>query len=95
MGISVVILLPKIIVAQGLSMCLHKVFDYLLQICLNKGVKYVVSPYESDAQIAYLVRNGYADLAITEDSDLLVYGCKKVRLVCYWSVCCVYTVSLL
>lgn len=49
-----------------------------LQICINQGVKYVVSPYESDAQISFLVGNGYASLAITEDSDLLVYGCQKV-----------------
>jgi exonuclease-1 len=42
-------------------------------------VKYVVSPYESDAQIAFLLKNGYADVAVTEDSDLLVYGCEKVR----------------
>lgn len=37
-----------------------------------------MSPYESDAQIAFLVNNGYADFAITEDSDLLAYGCEKV-----------------
>ena len=32
----------------------------------------MVSPCESDAQIAYLVTKGWADFAITEDSDLLV-----------------------
>ena len=37
-----------------------------------------MSPYESDAQITFLVNNGYADLAITEDSDILAYGCKEV-----------------
>jgi exonuclease-1 len=41
-------------------------------------VAYIVSPYESDAQLAFLVKQGYADVAITEDSDLLVYGCKEV-----------------
>ena len=40
---------------------------------------YIVSPYESDAQIAFLLSKGYADFAMTEDSDLLAYGCKKVR----------------
>lgn len=37
-----------------------------------------MSPYEADAQIAFLLKNGHADLAITEDSDLLAYGCKEV-----------------
>jgi hypothetical protein len=48
------------------------------QVCLSQGVTYIVSPYESDAQLAFLVKQGYADFAITEDSDLLVYGCKEV-----------------
>lgn len=39
---------------------------------------YVVAPYEADAQLAYLERVGIVDGIITEDSDLLVFGCKKV-----------------
>lgn len=50
-----------------------------MKICLAEEVKYIVSPYESDAQIAYLLSSGEADFALTEDSDLLVFGCKKVR----------------
>ncbi|VDO03077.1 unnamed protein product [Rodentolepis nana] len=42
------------------------------------GVDCIVAPYESDAQLAYLVQAGYADLVITEDSDLLLFGCKQV-----------------
>ncbi len=38
----------------------------------------MVVPYEADAQIAFLVQNEHADFAISEDSDLLAYGCKKV-----------------
>lgn len=53
--------------------------SFMFQLCLCQRVKYVVSPYESDAQIAFLLKNGYADVAVTEDSDLLVYGCEKVR----------------
>ncbi|XP_068712858.1 exonuclease 1-like [Montipora foliosa] len=49
-----------------------------ISICLSEDVKYIVAPYESDAQIASLIFNGFADFAITEDSDLLAYGCKKV-----------------
>lgn len=43
-----------------------------------ENVPYVVAPYEADAQLAYLERIGLVDGIITEDSDLLVYGCQKV-----------------
>lgn len=41
-------------------------------------MEFVVAPYEADAQMTYMVREGIADLAITEDSDLIVYGCPIV-----------------
>ena len=44
-----------------------------------ENVQYIVSPYEADAQMAYMVEKGQVDFAITEDSDLLAYGCKKVQ----------------
>lgn len=44
-----------------------------------EGVEYVVAPYEADAQLCFLEREGYVDGIITEDSDLLVFGCKQVR----------------
>ena len=37
------------------------------------------APYETDAQIAFLVKNGHCDFAISEDSDLLPYGCKEIK----------------
>ena len=46
---------------------------------LKRGkVDYVVSPYESDAQLAFLYKSKMVDLVITEDSDLLPYGVEKV-----------------
>lgn len=42
------------------------------------NVKFVVAPYEADAQLAYLVKASLADIVITEDSDLLAYGCPEV-----------------
>ena len=42
------------------------------------SVDYIVSPYEADAQLAYLSLNGFVDAVITEDSDALVYGCQRV-----------------
>lgn len=50
----------------------------VVQKCREEQIDYIVAPFEADAQIAYLVNHGIADYAITEDSDLLVFGCKKV-----------------
>ncbi|KAG7390541.1 Rad2 nuclease [Phytophthora pseudosyringae] len=43
-----------------------------------QNVPYVVAPYEADAQLAFLVKNGLADGVITEDSDCLPFGCQTV-----------------
>ena len=40
----------------------------------------MVAPYEADAQLAYLERVGLVTGIITEDSDLLVFGCRNVLL---------------
>ncbi|KAI8815068.1 PIN domain-like protein [Cladochytrium replicatum] len=42
------------------------------------NVEFVVSPYEADAQLAFLIKNGHIDAVMTEDSDLLVFGCQQV-----------------
>jgi len=46
--------------------------------CRKKGVDCIVAPYEADAQLAYLMKTGIVQAIISEDSDLLVYGCQKV-----------------
>ena len=38
----------------------------------------MVSPYESDSQIAKLYTLGLADCVITEDSDLVIYGVRTI-----------------
>ncbi|EYC36416.1 hypothetical protein Y032_0898g2933 [Ancylostoma ceylanicum] len=43
-----------------------------------KNVDVLVSPYESDAQLAFLVNEGLADVVVTEDSDLIAFGCEKI-----------------
>src|SRR5258708_16703598 len=49
-----------------------------LQMLKVHGVSFVVAPYEADAQLTFLEKNGIVDGIITEDSDLLVFGCKLV-----------------
>ena len=41
-------------------------------------MQFCVAPYEADAQMAYLAKAGLVDVIITEDSDLLAYGCPEV-----------------
>lgn len=42
------------------------------------NVDIVVAPYEADAQLAYLVQEKLVDAVITEDSDLIVFGCEMI-----------------
>lgn len=42
------------------------------------GVPYVVAPYEADAQLVYLERQGIINAIVSEDSDLLVFGAKRL-----------------
>ncbi|XP_057305844.1 exonuclease 1-like isoform X2 [Hydractinia symbiolongicarpus] len=46
--------------------------------CCTLNVKCIVAPYEADAQLAYLMKEGITQLTISEDSDLLLYGCHRV-----------------
>lgn len=65
--------------------CLQRCIDIspdmalnLMNACRARGVDCIVAPYEADAQLAYLNKCGIAQLIITEDSDLLLFGCDKV-----------------
>ncbi|KAG8719437.1 Rad2 nuclease [Ceratobasidium sp. 394] len=50
----------------------------LIKALRAEAVPYVVAPYEADAQLAYLEREGIVDGIVTEDSDLVIFGCKNV-----------------
>ena len=41
-------------------------------------MEFIVAPFEADAQMAYLAVNGLVHSVITEDSDMLPYGCPRV-----------------
>lgn len=53
--------------------------SFLNQVARARGVDCIVAPYEADAQLAYLTKCHLAQAVITEDSDLLAFGCKKVH----------------
>ena len=50
----------------------------LIEELKRHNIKYVVAPYEADAQMAYLERKGLIHGVLSEDSDLLVFGVKRL-----------------
>lgn len=50
----------------------------LIKECHKMKVDCIVAPYESDAQLAFFNVKGIAEFVITEDSDLILFGCSKV-----------------
>lgn len=46
----------------------------LILLLKKMKIQYIVSPYESDAQMTYLCKINYTQGIITEDSDLIVYS---------------------
>ncbi|KMZ82553.1 hypothetical protein PVIIG_05130 [Plasmodium vivax India VII] len=62
---------------QALSVS-KEIINTVIQFCRTKNIDYIISPFEADAQLSYLCRMGYISCAISEDSDLLVYGCPRV-----------------
>ncbi|ROW00283.1 hypothetical protein VSDG_03493 [Cytospora chrysosperma] len=51
---------------------------HLIDELKKDGIPYVVAPYEADAQLVYLERSGFISGIISEDSDLLVFGAKRL-----------------
>ncbi|KAL1318425.1 exonuclease 1 [Arachis ipaensis] len=54
----------------------------LIQTLRSESIEFVVAPYEADAQLAYMsnleVEKGGIAAVITEDSDLIAYGCPAI-----------------
>ncbi|GAV53183.1 hypothetical protein ZYGR_0AI04660 [Zygosaccharomyces rouxii] len=50
------------------------VIDY----CKTQNMPYVVAPFEADAQMVYLEKNGFIQGILSEDSDLLIFGCRRL-----------------
>lgn len=56
----------------------HAMALQLIQVCRSMNVDCIVAPFEADGQLAYLSLHRIADYVITEDSDLMVFGCGKI-----------------
>jgi exonuclease 1 len=56
----------------------HSMALKLIQECRKRNVDCIVAPYEADAQLAYLNVKNIAQYVITEDSDLVLFGCTQI-----------------
>lgn len=56
----------------------HEMALQLIQACRQINVDCIVAPYEADGQLAYLCKIGIADYVVTEDSDLVLFGCQRI-----------------
>ncbi|KAL6845251.1 hypothetical protein ACP4OV_024746 [Aristida adscensionis] len=55
-----------------------KIASELIQVLKKEKVDCIVAPYEADAQMTFLSVNKIADAVITEDSDLIPFGCSRI-----------------
>ncbi|KAI1139253.1 putative exonuclease [Hypoxylon sp. FL0543] len=51
---------------------------HLIEELKKTDIPYVVAPYEADPQLVYLERQGFISGILSEDSDLLVFGAKRL-----------------
>lgn len=56
----------------------HEDANQLMKECRKIGVDCITAMYEADSQLAYLNKIKLADLVISEDSDLILFGCEKI-----------------
>lgn len=56
----------------------HEMAQALIRACREINVDSIVAPYEADGQLAYLNKIGIADYIVTEDSDLILFGCRRI-----------------
>jgi exonuclease-1 len=43
-----------------------------------KNIKFIVAPFEADSQLAYMYHSKQIDYIMSEDSDLVAYGCNDI-----------------
>lgn len=52
--------------------------EEVLNLCIRLQIPYIISPYESDAELAFLSRTGIVDAVMSDDSDSLCFRCPCV-----------------
>ncbi|QLG74921.1 hypothetical protein HG535_0H02480 [Zygotorulaspora mrakii] len=50
----------------------------IIDYCKLNGIRYIVAPFEADAQMVYLEKKHVIQGIISEDSDLLIFGCHRL-----------------
>lgn len=50
----------------------------IIDYCKVNAIQYVVAPFEADAQMVYLEKKNIINGIISEDSDLLIFGCNRL-----------------
>ena len=70
---------------QGARQCFNKAVDVtpemgraFMDALEEHRIPFVVAPYEADSQLAYLAQSDLVQVVMTEDSDLVAYGCERV-----------------
>lgn len=51
---------------------------HIINYCRGNSIQYVVAPFEADSQMVYLEKTGQVQGIISEDSDLIVFGSKRL-----------------
>mmetsp|Transcript_61002 Transcript_61002/g.111774 ORF Transcript_61002/g.111774 Transcript_61002/m.111774 type:complete len:796 (+) Transcript_61002:71-2458(+) len=62
---------------EGAIKVTSEMISRLMTALRELNIHFIVAPYEADAQLAYMCRRGWVHAAISEDSDLLAYGCPN------------------
>ena len=63
---------------KSFSLFSEELYDDLKRVLRLMGIPWVTAPYEAESQCAFLELSGLVDGVITEDSDALLFGAKKV-----------------
>lgn len=56
----------------------HEMVKCIIDYCQKTKIQYVIAPFEADSQLVYLEKIGLVSGIISEDSDLLIFGCKRL-----------------
>ena len=63
--------------AESVTITSYLKFSFL-KVIREMGIEFIVAPYEADSQMAYLFKTKRVQLVITEDSDLIAFGVRKL-----------------